>query len=114
MDITLKNTEINKALEEYVAHQGINLAGKHVEVTFTAGRGSNGNTAVISIMNPEDIPKKKCCSRKSKADKSDPVNLSNIDQVELPFTESIVSKNDAAEASTEEPSDDQSLFSNSN
>jgi hypothetical protein len=107
MDITLKNTEINKALEEYVAHQGINLAGKHVEVTFTAGRGSNGNTAVISIMNPEDIPKK---TRRSKTVKADSVNLSDVNQLELPFVESIVSE---AEKVTEEPSDNQSLFSKS-
>jgi len=77
-----------------------------VEVTFTAGRGTNGNTAVVSIMNPEDAPKKT-----RRATKAEPVNLVNIDQVELPFVESIVSEADAA---TKEPADESSLFSNSN
>jgi len=105
MDITLNNTEINHALEKYVSHQGINLDGKHVEVAFTAGRGANGNTAVVSIMSPEDAPKK---ARRSS--KPEPVNLINVDQLELPFEQSIVSEADTA---TEEPSDNSSLFSKS-
>ena len=96
MDITLKNAEINQALEEYVSNQGINLGGKHVEVTFTAGRGTNGNTAVVSIMNPEDAPS---------VTPVDSINLKNVDQFDLPFVKMKVTKE-----VVKEPADDSSLF----
>lgn len=52
MQINLKQREIEAALRMYVSHQGINLNGKEVAITFTAGRKEGGLTADVSI---EDI-----------------------------------------------------------
>jgi len=53
MKIHLNQEEIQKALTEYINNQGINLTGKAVDVTLTAGRGSNGHYAEITISTPE-------------------------------------------------------------
>lgn len=52
MQIILKQRNIEAALKQYIASQGINLDGKKVEVEFTAGRKESGITAEIDI---EDI-----------------------------------------------------------
>ena len=49
MDITVKQREIQQALMNYIAQQGITLVGKEVKITFTAGRKEAGITAEISI-----------------------------------------------------------------
>lgn len=49
MQIQLKQPEIQAALRMYVASQGINLSGKVVDISFTAGRGANGLAAEINI-----------------------------------------------------------------
>lgn len=49
MQVQLKQSEIIAAIKMYVANQGIDLIGKHVEVSFTAGRKETGLTADISI-----------------------------------------------------------------
>lgn len=49
MQIQLKQTEIIAALKQYIANQGINLNGKAVDISFTAGRKEAGITADISI-----------------------------------------------------------------
>lgn len=49
MQIQLKQTEIIAALKGYIASQGINLAGKNVEISFTASRGAAGIVADIEI-----------------------------------------------------------------
>lgn len=49
MQIQLKQTEIVAALKQYVQAQGINLVGKNVDITFTAGRKEAGIVADISI-----------------------------------------------------------------
>jgi hypothetical protein len=53
MQVHLKQEEIKSALRQYVAAQGIDLAGKDVEITFTAGRKQSGISADITI---EDSP----------------------------------------------------------
>ena len=52
MQITLKQTDIEKSLKEYITAQGIRIDGKHVEIIFTAGRRGTGVTAEISIEDP--------------------------------------------------------------
>ena len=52
MQIQLKQTEIIQALKLYITTQGINLNGKSVEVSFTAGRKDSGLTADVQI---EDV-----------------------------------------------------------
>ena len=52
MQITLDHQEIEKAIIEYVEHQGITLTGQNTEVTMIAGRGTNGYSANVRI-NPQ-------------------------------------------------------------
>lgn len=49
MQIQLKQTEIIAALKQYISAQGINLAGKEVSISFTAGRKESGIIADLSI-----------------------------------------------------------------
>ena len=49
MQIQLKQTEIVCALKQYIAKQGIDLAGKTIDISFTAGRRDSGLSADISI-----------------------------------------------------------------
>jgi len=49
MQIQLKQTEIIAALKQFITSQGIDLWGKEVTVTFTAGRKESGISAEIDI-----------------------------------------------------------------
>jgi len=49
MKMTLNHEEINEAIVDWVAKQGIDLADKETTVELTAGRGANGNSASIDI-----------------------------------------------------------------
>ena len=57
MRIQLRQTEIEEALQQYIANQGINLAGKVVEIGFTASRSADGLTADVDITNATDSAK---------------------------------------------------------
>jgi len=52
MQIQLKQAEIVTALKQYIASQGINLVGKDVSISFTAGRKEAGIIADLVI---EDV-----------------------------------------------------------
>ena len=60
MQINLKQNEIISAIKGYITNQGINLVGKNVTVTFTAGRKESGISAEVSIEdqvgNPQQAP----------------------------------------------------------
>ena len=56
MLIQLKQSEITAALRDYIVAQGINLNGKMVEISFTAGRKESGIYADISIENAGELP----------------------------------------------------------
>lgn len=49
MQIQLKQAEIITALKGYISSQGISLANKSVDITFTAGRKEGGLTADLII-----------------------------------------------------------------
>ena len=49
MKIYLEQVEIVQALQQYISEQGINLTGKQVDVSFTAGRKDAGLTAAVDI-----------------------------------------------------------------
>lgn len=49
MKMTLNHEEINEAIVDWVAKQGIDLSDKETTVELTAGRGSNGNSAAIDL-----------------------------------------------------------------
>ena len=50
MQIIIKQIEIEVAVKNYIAGLGINLNGKDVEVSFTAGRGEVGLSASLDIV----------------------------------------------------------------
>lgn len=52
MQIIIKENEIRVAVQQYIATQGINLAGKSVDIQFTATRSGAGVVAEIDI---EDV-----------------------------------------------------------
>jgi len=54
MLIQLRQTEIEEALQQYIANQGINLTGKVVKIGFTSSRGEAGLTADVDITNATD------------------------------------------------------------
>lgn len=49
MDITLKQSDIEKAVKMYVERQGIHLHSKTLEIAFAMGRGTNGLSANLTI-----------------------------------------------------------------
>lgn len=49
MQLSLKQSELVVAVRQYVAKQGLNLAGKDVTVLFSATRGEDGIKATIDI-----------------------------------------------------------------
>ena len=49
MQVTLKQSEIEVALKNYIQAMGINLAGKSIDVAFTAGRKEAGISAELDI-----------------------------------------------------------------
>ena len=57
MRIQLRQIEIEEALQQYITNQGINLAGKVVEIGFTASRSADGLTADVDITNATDSVK---------------------------------------------------------
>ena len=57
MRIQLRQLEIEEALQQDIANQGINLAGKVVEIGFTASRSADGLTADVDITNATDSAK---------------------------------------------------------
>lgn len=50
MQIIIKQSEIEVAVKNYIAGLGINLTGKDVEVSFTAGRKEDGLSASLDIV----------------------------------------------------------------
>lgn len=55
MQISIKQQEITAAVRAFIVAQGINLDGKEFSVKYTAGRGTDGLTADIEILN-KDMP----------------------------------------------------------
>ena len=49
MQVTLRQSDIEKALKDYITAQGIRTEGKEVQIVFTAGRRGTGITAEITI-----------------------------------------------------------------
>jgi len=60
MKITLSETDLKDAIQQYISQMGVDLSNKRVEISMTAGRGTNGHTANLEILpldlvdNPDD------------------------------------------------------------
>ena len=94
----MQESEIKEALVAYVSSQGINLSDAEVDVSLTAGRGVNGNTATIDI------------SKKNASATPPPVAIPRkVDAVPPQDTE--VFGNDApVEEADQEPADTTDIF----
>lgn len=55
MQVSLKESELNVAVRQYLANQGINLTNKDVSIDFSATRGADGIKATIDIVD-SDMP----------------------------------------------------------
>lgn len=99
MNVTLNNTEIEKAIVAFVGSQGISLVGKSTSVQLIAGRGGNGMSASISI----DEDKVQLATLTSLSDTAVPI--------EIPVQQDLddVSQDEDDEA-MEEPKDTTKLF----
>ena len=56
MQITLRQSDIEKSLKDYIAGQGIRTEGKEVTITFTSSRKGSGITAEVSIEDGVNVP----------------------------------------------------------
>lgn len=56
MIIKLEEVEIHEALKEYVSNQGLDIRGKEVKITLTAGRKANGYSAEVDIVSVSEEP----------------------------------------------------------
>lgn len=52
MQITIDDTEIKEAINDFIAKQGIAITDKKLSISFTIGRGGNGNSATVDISEP--------------------------------------------------------------
>ena len=86
MRITLNQNEIEQALRNYVAGQGIELRDKQVEVTLTAGRGANGFYAELSIQ-AKDCPVEAYSVIGMLVDEEEEAELVEVAPATLPTTE---------------------------
>ena len=106
MRIQLRQTEIEEALQQYIANQGINLTGKVVEIGFTASRSADGLTADVDITNATDSAKP--AQAVPRAVKTE---AQVAEQPAAPAEEAPVQEEQAPEAPAKEVSPASSLFS---
>lgn len=83
MQINLVQSEIQEALTEFITNQGIDISGKRVVVTLTAGRGEKGHSAQIEIM-PKDAPITKS-TKKGKGAKAAAAEVVDDDKPAIDF-----------------------------
>ena len=81
MNITIKQREIQTALLNYIAQQGITLAGKEVAITFTAGRKEAGITAEL-VIEDSDLPDFSEDVAQDRAAISIPINRVDVSEAE--------------------------------
>ena len=115
MQVILKQRDIEQALKQYIAGQGINLKGKTVNIAFTAGRKETGISAELDIDDisgyipaAEDLTKDEPVQETAQVDGTQEVVTESADAVESPFAEAVeAAPDESAEASATKSS---SLF----
>ena len=90
MRITLEEKQIKDAITDYLKKQGLSLQGKHVETTFTVGRGANPTTVEIAIRD-SSIAESQGPTPRMMEEKTPPVEDSQA-EVENDLTEAPVSE----------------------
>ena len=112
MRIQLRQTEIEEALQQYIANQGINLTGKVVEIGFTASRSADGLTADVDITNATDSAKPAQAIPRAVKTEAQVVEQPAAPAEEAPAQEEQAPKAQAEEAPAKEPATPaSSLFS---
>ena len=98
MKITLKlsQEEINVAISQYVATQGLSIENKAVSIEMVSGRKGNSNYATIELTDREATD----------ADRQEA-----YDNVEIEDTSSEESEENSNETSDEEEEDNSAIFS---
>lgn len=94
MQVILKQRDIEQALKQYIAGQGINLKGKTVNIAFTAGRKETGISAELDIDDisgyipaAEDLTKDEPVQEAAQVDGAQEVVSESAGAVESPFAD---------------------------
>lgn len=111
MRIQLRQTEIEEALQQYIANQGISLTGKVVEIGFTASRSADGLTADVDITNATDNAKPAQAIPRAVKTEAQVVEQPAAQAEEATAQEEQASEAQAEEAPVKEASPASSLFS---
>lgn len=112
MLIQLRQTEIEEALQQYIANQGISLVGKVVKIGFTSSRGEAGLTADVDITNATDGAKHQHTAASAAAKTEAQAAQQPVAQEEAePAQEEQAAEAQAEEAPAKEAQPSSSLFS---
>lgn len=111
MRIQLRQIEIEEALQQYIANQGINLAGKVVEIGFTASRSADGLTADVDITNAIDSAKPTQAIPRAVKTEAQVAEQPAAQAEEAPAQEEQAPEVETAEAPAKEATPASSLFS---
>ena len=111
MRIQLRQTEIEEALQQYIANQGINLTGKVVEIGFTASRSADGLTADVDITNATDSAKPAQTIPRAVKTETQVTEQPAAQAEEAPAQEEQTPEVETAEAPAKEATPASSLFS---
>lgn len=111
MRIQLRQTEIEEALQQYIANQGINLTGKVVEIGFTASRSADGLTADVDITNATDSAKPTQAIPRAVKTEAQVAEQPAAPAEEAPAQEEQATKAQAEEAQSKDVTPASSLFS---
>lgn len=111
MRIQLRQIEIEEALQQYIANQGINLAGKVVEIGFTASRSADGLTADVDITNATDSVKPTQAVPRAVKTEAQVAEQPAAQAEEAPAQEEQAPEVETAEAPAKEATPASSLFS---
>ena len=55
MNLSLNHDDIVTAIQAYVVNQGIQVTGKCLITTITCGRGANGTSAIVELVDGDAI-----------------------------------------------------------
>lgn len=55
MNISLNHDDVTIAIEQFIVNQGIQVEGKSLQTTITCGRGPNGVSAAIELIDKDSL-----------------------------------------------------------
>jgi len=86
MNLSLDHKDITTAIEAYVMNQGIQVTGKTLITTITCGRGANGTSATVELVDSNAIaagPERGTVvpSNNPKINTAEPLNEEDSDEI---------------------------------